>query len=408
MQAMIPLVLLFSWSIFRLKDSKKTVIFAWLLAFIFVLLGLYFPGIQSLYFFLNWIVSALSQATNHATSFLFGYLGGGPAPFEVTSPNNLTPIAFAIFPLIIVIGAISSLLFHWGILPSIIRLIAKFIVKPLGISGSLAFGASSSIFLGTIETPLIIAPLLKSMSKRELLALISASMATIAGTVMVLYASVLSAVIPDSLGHMVVASLASVPLAIIFSLAWFGEEKDQIVNDDIPDNKSFKKSSSLEALTIGIQDGLQMVLGIVATLLVVIALVKLVDMSLVGIFGEDSQLTLVGIFSIPLRPLIWLGGVNWAESAIASELFATKIIINEFVAYLNLSQLQDLSSKTQLIMLYTMCGFANLGSVGIVVGGMSRLVPSRLKELSSLCIISLLIGNVATWTTGMLVALLAS
>ncbi len=408
MQAIFPLVILISWTLYRLKNSRKTVVFAWTLSLVFVLFGLYLPGIKNFYLVLNWGVSALSQATNHATSFLFGYLAGGPAPFEITQPSNLTPIAFAIFPLIIVIGAISSLLFHWGILPTIIRAIARFIVRPLGISGSLAFGASSSIFLGTIETPLIIAPLLKSMSKRELLALISASMATIAGTVMVLYASVLSSSIPDSLGHMVVASLASVPLAIIFSLAWFGEDNDQEKNDTIPDNKSFKKSSALEALTIGIQDGLQMVLGIVATLLVVIALVKLIDMSLLGLFGEDSKLTLVGIFSIPLRPLIWLGGVSWIDSAIASELFATKIIINEFMAYLNLSQLQNLSAKTQLVMLYTMCGFANLGSVGIIVGGMSRLVPSRIKELSSLCLISLFIGNIATWTTGMLVAILAN
>lgn len=407
MQALIPLVILFTWTIFRLKKSKKTVFFAWTIAFLFVVLGLYLPGIQKLYFALNWLVSALSTATNHATGFLFGYLAGGPAPFEITQPNNLTPIAFAVFPLIIVIGAISSVLFHWGILPTIIRWIAKFIVRPLGISGTLAFGASSSIFLGTIETPLVIAPLLKNMTKRELLALISASMATIAGTVMVLYSSVLSSVIPDSLGHMVVASLASVPLAIIFSIAWFGEESESEINTEIPDNHSFKKSSSLEALTIGIQDGLQMVLGIVATLLVVIALVKLVDMSLLTIFGEDRQLSLVGIMAYPLRPFLWLGGIEWSDSAVAAELFATKVIINEFVAYLNMAQTVSLSTKSQLILLYSMCGFANLGSVGIIVGGLSRLVPSRIKELSSLCMVSLLIGNIATLTTGMLVAILS-
>lgn len=356
------------------------------------------PFIANSLLLLNAAVSALQSATDRAAQYMFGYVAGGPPPFEVTAPDNGFIIAFQVLPLILVISVLSSLLFHFGILSMLVEVIGRVLRRTFGLSGALGLGAASTIFFGTIEAPLVIKPYLSRLSRGELLALVVCSMATIAGTVMVLYASVLEQTLPGALQHLLTASLISVPAALTLAHVYCPTEASDSAELTLPRSEK----TWIEALLDGVDDAVKMMISIAAIIVVLFAFIYLLDDLLQWIY---PGLNLGLIFSVALRPVMWLVGFDWQSASLAGELMGTKIVLNEFVAYLALADVDSFSERQTVMLAYAMCGFANLASCGIVIAGLTALIPERRKEVVEVTFIALALGNVATLMTGCIVGL---
>ncbi len=387
----------------RRAISWRTVIGGIALQWALAVLLIHFPPATQAVLLLNEAADALQKATDAGTAFVFGYLAGPPLPFVETRPGASFILAFKALPLVLTISALASLLFHWGILQKILAAFAWLLRRSLGVGGALALGAAVHVFVGMIEAPLLVRPWLARMQKGELFALMTCGMAGIAGTVMVIYASILGPVLPNALGHILIASVISTPAALAVAALMVpfgpGEQEAHIVLPHPPAN-------ALDALVRGTADGIPVLTGIIAVLLVAIALVTLANMAL-GLAPLAEPLTLQRIFAWPFRPVMWLIGIPWAETAPAAMLMATKTVLNEFVAYLNLAADGTLSAKSRLILTYAMCGFANFGSLGILIGGLGAMVPERRTEVVALGFRSILSGTIATLTSGAVAGLLA-
>ena len=364
-----------------------------------------FPPASRAFLLLNDAADALQRATDAGTAFLFGYLAGPPLPYVETHQGASFILAFKALPLVLVISALSALLFQWGILPWLARAFAAVLRRSLGIGGALAIGAAVHVFVGMIEAPLLVRPWLGRMSRGELFALMTCGMAGIAGTVMVIYAAILGPVIPDALGHILIASVISTPaaLAIAAVMIPFGAGESGALASP------HGATGTLDAVVTGVADGVRPLVGIATMLVVAVAFVTLINMAL-GLLPEwaGSALTLQRLFALPLRPVMWLIGLDWGEAAVASGLMATKTVLNEFVAYLDLAHLpaQSLSARGRLIVTYALCGFANFGSLGILVGGLGAMIPERRKEVVELGLRSLLSGTMATCCSGAVAGIL--
>ncbi|MBO0737010.1 MAG: nucleoside:proton symporter [Alphaproteobacteria bacterium] len=369
---------------------------------VLALLLLRFPPASRILLVANRLALALQQATDHGTAFVFGYLGGGALPFTETSPGASFILAFKVLPLVLIISALSSLLYYWGVLQAVTRAFAWVLRRFMGISGALALGAAVHIYVGMIEAPLLIRPYLAHMQRGELFALMSCGMAGVAGTVMVVYATMLAPVIPDALGNILICSVISTPAALAVAAVMLpfgpGEDSAQITVGEEP-------TGAFDALVKGTRDGVGPLVGIVSVLLVTVSLVALVNMALAQLPGG---VTLQGLFAILFRPVMWLIGVPWAESAQAAVLMGTKTVLNEFVAYLDLAKLPEgaLGPQARTIVTYALCGFANFGSMGILVGGLGAMVPERRREITALGLRSILSGTIATCMSGALAGLL--
>jgi CNT family concentrative nucleoside transporter len=349
---------------------------------------------------LNDAAQALQVATDAGTSFVFGYLGGPPLPFVEQRPGASFILAFKALPLVLVISALASLLFHWGILQAVMRGFAWLLRRTLGIGGAVALGAAVHVFVGMIEAPLLVRPWLARMQRGELFALMTCGMAGIAGTVMVIYAAILGPVIPNALGNILIAAVISTPaaLAVAALMVPFGPNAAE-AHITLPN----PPSSSLDAVVKGTAEGIPILVGITAVLLVSVALVTLLNAAIGTLPDWDgTPPTLQRLFALPFRPVMWLIGIPWAETAVAAGLMATKTVLNEFVAYLGLAALppEALSPRSRLILTYAMCGFANFGSLGILIGGLGAMVPERRGEIVSLGLRCLLSGTIATCMSG--------
>ncbi len=367
-----------------------------------VLIG--FPPATRAVMLLNDGADALQRAADAGTGFVFGYLAGGALPFVETHPGASFILAFKALPLVLVISALASLLFHWGVLQFVLRGFAWLLRRWLGIGGALALGAAVHVFVGMIEAPLLVRPWLARMQRGELFALMTCGMAGIAGTVMVIYAAILGPVVPNALGNILIASVISTPaaLAVAALMVPFGprEEEARIVLPHAP-------VSALDAVVKGTMEGIPVLAGIVAVLLVTVALVALANMVL-GLLPLAEALTLQRIFAWPMRPVVWLIGVPWGESQVAAHLLATKTVLNEFVAYLDMAGISGaaLSAHSRLVMTYALCGFANFGSLGILIGGLGAMVPERRAEVVGLGFRSIVSGTLATCLSGAVAGLL--
>lgn len=365
-----------------------------------------FPPATSVFQLLNEGVGSLQKATDAGTALVFGYLGSGPPPFNEAHPEASFILAFRAFPLLLVISALASLLLYWGILQRIVGALAFALRRTLGIGGALALGGAVHIFVGMVEAPLLVRPYLGRMSRGELFALMSCGMAGIAGTMMVIYASLLGPVIPDALGHILIASIISTPAALAVAglmvpFAPDNNESGELTLADPP-------TSSMEAIVRGTIDGVGIVATIIALLIVLIALVTLVNFGLSVLPHDGDPITLQRIFAYAFWPLLWLVGIPVEELGAASLLMGTKTVLNEFVAYLNLAHLPPdaLSPHSRLVMTYALCGFANFGSLGILVGGMTAMAPERRHEIISLGLRSILSGTLATLMSGAVVGMI--
>jgi concentrative nucleoside transporter, CNT family len=402
------LLLAFLCSEDRRRIPWRTVVCGVGLEVAFALLLIGVPGSDRAMFWLNDAANALQAATLVGTQFVFGYLGGGPAAFAETHPGASFILAFQALPLVLTISALASLLFYWGVLQRITAAFAWLLRRSMGISGPLALGAAVHVFVGMVEAPLLVRPYLSRMQRGELFALMTCGMAGVAGTVMIIYASFLGPFVPNALGHILIASIISTPagLAVAALMVPFdpsGRTEGRLVVEDPP-------HSSLDAIVKGTMDGVPILAAILATLLVTVALVTLVNMAL-GLLPDwdGAAVTLQRLFALPFRPVMWLIGVPWAETGAASMLMATKTVLNEFVAYLNFSQLpaETFSPRSRMILTYALCGFANFGSLGIMIGGLGAMVPARRAEIVELGFRTILSGTLATCMSGAVAGALA-
>ncbi|MCP4271971.1 MAG: nucleoside:proton symporter [Gammaproteobacteria bacterium] len=391
----------------RSAVRPKIIVAGLMTQFLLGLLLLKSPGSQEVFLSLNAVVHAIQQATEAGTAFVFGFLGGGNTPYDTTQPANSFILAFSALPLLLVISALSSLLYYWRILPLVIKGFSWVLQKTLGISGALGLGAAANIFVGMTEAPLLIRPYLSKLSRSELFALMSCGMATIAGTVMVLYASIIGSIIEGAMGHILVASLLSAPAVLMLAHIIIPEQQSNHSETQYQLEKS--ASSSMDAITKGTVEGIQLLLNIIAMLIVFVALVHLANqiISLIPALG-DEPLTLQKILGWIMAPLVWLTGIPWSEAQAAGALMGVKTILNEFIAYLQLAKMDNsiLSQHSKIIMLYSLCGFANLGSLGILIGGLGVMAPERRGEIIELGFKSIITGTLATLMTGTLAGML--
>ena len=361
--------------------------------------------------YLNLGVAAIESATREGASYMFGYLGGAPLPFELKEGFEApTIVAFQILPLVIVFSALAALLWHWGVLRAAVNGLSFLLRRTLGVSGVVGLAGGANMFLGVVESPLTIRAYFDRVSRAELFQIMVLAMSTISGAVLVLYASTLKSTLDNPVGHMIAASLVSLPAALLIAkLMVPGAPEDEATAAEEGET-GLKYDSSIDAIVMGTMDGMQLFLAVIAIIIVVFALVALADsaLGLLPIVGDDP-LTLKRIFGWLFAPLMWLIGVPWGDAATAGGLMGTKAILNEYVAYLELAALEEdaLGERSQLITTYALCGFANLASVGLLVSTISTLCPERRAEAANLGIKSWIAGNIATAMTGAWVGLLA-
>ena len=351
----------------------------------------------------------MAAATRVGTNFVFGYLGasGNPAdaPFPVKDGGSTFVLMTMALPLIIVVSALSSLLFYWRILPLIVNVFSWVLKKSIGVGGAVGVSTAANIFLGTVEAPMFIKPYLAKLSRGELFITMAGGMAGIAGTVMVLYGVILRDVVPDAIGHILIVSFISAPAAIAFSALMVPHEGPVTDGDITTDRPS---SSVMDAITQGTVDGVSSYINVAAMLIVLTALIALTNM-IIGIpFDKGSAPTLQGILGWIMRPVVWLIGIPWSEAQTAGALMGTKTVLNEFIAFLDLAKLSPdaLSVRSRVIMIYALCGFANFASIGIMIGGLGTICPERRNDIIDLGYKSLIAGTLATLSCGALVGII--
>ncbi len=354
----------------------------------------------------NHAVTAIEKATLVGSSYMFGYTGGGELPF-VLKQGAQAPlvIAFQILPLVIVFSALAALLWHWKILSFIVRGLSWAMQKTMGVSGVVGLSGGANIFLGVVESPLVVRAYFDRMSRSELFMVMVLAMSTISGAILILYAQTLAKTVPDAVGHMISASLISLPAAVLIARLMVPGDGDTQTD---PDDTSLRYESSIDAIIKGTMDGVQLFLAVIGIIIVVFALVALVDQMLtVFPLIDGDPLTLRRMFGWLFAPLMWAIGVPWSEAGAAGALMGTKAILNEYVAYLEMAALAQgtLGPRSQLIVTYALCGVANLASVGLLVSTIGTLCPARRADAASLGMKSWIAGNFASAMTGAMIGL---
>lgn len=360
------------------------------------------PGLQVVFEGPSRALAGLQAATGQGMQLVFGHLAGAPAPYAIARPENSFVLALQALPLILIISVLTKLLYHWGVLQLIVRVLAHALQRAMGVSGPLATSAAANVFLGMVEAPLVVRPYLKAMSRGELFATMAIGMAGVAGTVLALYASLLEAKLPGATGHLIVASIISVPAAILVSslmVPFVARAGDMPV---VTGADPAAPASAMDAITTGTREGVELLVNVTAMLIVAVALVAIANQVLAWAttpFG--GPVTLQGLVGLVFAPLAWLTGIPAAEAQTAGSLLGVKTVLNEFVAYLGLAGTPDaaLSPRSRLILTYGLCGFANFGSLGILIGGLVAMVPERRGEILELGLKTVVAGTLATLMT---------
>ena len=390
-----------------LAGAQRRLLFAGLLLlFGLALLLLKVPPVRDALLALNGVVNAIDRATGAGTAFVFGFLGGAPAPMDIKPNQSTAVLAFRYLPVILVISAISAVLFHWGVMQAVVRGFSWAVQRTLGIGGALGVGSAVNVFVGMVEAPILIAPYMMRISRGEMFALMTVGLGTVAGTVMVLYATILGQTVEGALGHILVASFLNVPSSLVIAALMVPFAGEATGGGFDPERRS---TSTMDAVTHGTADGIMLLINVVAMLLVLVALVELVNVILdllPNVAGKPIKLE--RMFGWIFAPLAFVIGIPWEESGAAGQLLGTKTILNELVAYIDLANAENaaLSAKSKLILVYALCGFANLGSLGIMIGGMATLTPERRAEIVELGPRSVLAGLMTTCLTAAVVGLL--
>jgi CNT family concentrative nucleoside transporter len=370
---------------------------------ILLLFGL--PGAQGVIQTINNGVDGLAAATAKGTQFVFGYMGGGDQPYQVTNTGALFTFAFQVLPLILVISALSALLWHWHVLKWVIRVFGILFQRTMGLGGASALAVAANIFLGMIESPIVIRAYLDKLTRSELFLMMVVGLATVAGSTMVAYATILRASLPDAAAHVLVASIISAPAGVLLAKIVI-PEKPGLGGAYADYTSLLKYDSSIDAISKGTMDGLSVVLNISAILIVFVAMVAIGN-GLLSVFPEvyGAPLTIERVLGVVFAPLAWAMGVHWDEALKAGYLLGVKLMLTEFIAFIQLGAVPsaEMSERTRMIMTYALCGFANVGSVGITVSGMGVLMPERRNEIIGMVWKALVAGFLATCMTGALV-----
>ncbi|QDH36103.1 nucleoside:proton symporter [Porphyrobacter sp. YT40] len=362
------------------------------------------PAVWAAVGLVNNAVSAIEAATLKGSAYMFGYLGGAELPFalkEGAQPPLV--IAFQILPLVIVFSALSALLWHWGVLRWLVNGLGFLLRRSLGVSGVVGLSGGASVFLGVVEAPLVTRAWFARVSRSELFQIMALTMATISGAILVLYATTLKATVPDAVGHMIAASLISLPAALLIARLMVPAGTDDTATEVEKEEPGLKYEGSIDAIVKGTMDGMQLFLAVIAVIIVVFALVALVDGMLAALpLVDGAPLTLKRMLGWGLAPFMWLLGVPWGEAQAAGGLMGTKAVLNEYVAYLELAALPagTFGPRSLLIVTYALCGVANLASVGLLVSTIGTLCPERRAEAAGLGMKSWIAGNLASAMTG--------
>jgi CNT family concentrative nucleoside transporter len=403
-------LLALAWSVSEDRRGvawKQTAI-ALLATFATAVVMLKMPGTTRLFAALNDAVDAIAVATRAGTSFVFGYLGGGQLPYELKTPGAEFVLALQALPVVLVMSVLTTLLFYWRILPPIVRGFSWLLERTLSIGGAVGLSTAANIFLGMVEAPLFIRPYLASLTRSELFMVMTGGMAGIAGTVLVLYATILGPVIPNAAAHFIIASVLGAPAAILVSQIMVPDRSDKHTGGTSIEIGPIA-SSTMDAIVKGTAVGLELLLNICAMLIVMVALVHLANaiISVLPPIG-GAPITLERLLGAVMAPVCWLMGIPWEHAATAGSLMGMKTILNEFIAYIELSKLpaDALDARSRLIMLYALCGFANFGSLGIMIAGLATMAPERRDDVVSLGIKSIVSGTLATCLIGAMVGLL--
>src|SRR3954463_3015280 len=364
---------------------------------------------------INDAVGAISAASRAGSSFVFGYVGGGRLPFDLKAPGADFVLAFQALPIVLVMSVLTTLLFYWRVLPPVVRGMAWLLERTLGVGGAVGLSTAANIFLGMVEAPLFIRPYLAQLTRSELFLVMTGGMAGIAGTVLVLYATFLAPLIPDAAAHFVIASVLGAPAAILVSLIMVPETSDKRTGGALADPRvascdpDMQASSTMDAIAKGTSAGLELLLNIVAMLLVLVALVYLAN-AILGLLPDvgGAAISMQRLLGYAMAPVCWLMGVPWPQAVTAGGLMGIKTVLNELIAYVELSKLgaDALDPRSRLIMLYAMCGFANFGSLGIMIGGLGTMAPQRREEINTLGLKSIVSGTLTTCLMGAIVGVL--
>jgi CNT family concentrative nucleoside transporter len=365
------------------------------------------PGVAHAFDVINDAVGAITSATRAGTSFVFGYLGGGPAPFDITNPSANFILALQALPIVLVMSVLTTLLFYWRILPPIVRGLSWLLERTLGVGGAVGLSTAANVFLGMVEAPLFIRPYLAKLTRSELFLVMTGGMAGIAGTVLALYATLLAPVIPGAAAHFVIASVIGAPAAILISLIMVPETEPHRTGGSVDPEAC--AHGTMDAIAKGTVAGLELLLHIVAMLIVLVALVYLLNagLALLPAMGGEA-ISLQRLLGYVMAPVCWLLGLPWQQAVTAGSLMGIKTVLNELIAYLDFAKLpaDALDPRSKLIMLYAMCGFANFGSLGIMIGGLGAMAPERREEIASLGLKSLVSGTLTTCLIGAVVGVL--
>ena len=362
------------------------------------------PGSQAVLAAVTGAVDGLAVATTEGTKFVFGYLAGGDQPYAVQKQGALLTFAFQVLPLILVISALSALLWHWKILKWITLGFGFLFQKTMGLGGASALAVAANIFLGMIESPIVIRAYLDKLTRSEIFLMMVVGLATVAGSTMVAYATILAPVLPNAAGHVLVASIVSAPAGVLLARIII-PEKEGLGGAVADYDSALKYDSAIDAIVKGTSDGLMVVLNISAVLIVFVALVALVNVMLGGFVVFDAPLTVERILGWIFAPVAWLIGVEWKDADVAGWLLGVKLTLTEFVAFIDLGKVPagEMTERTRMLMTYALCGFANIGSVGITVTGLSVLMPERREEVLGMVWKGLFAGFLATLMTASIV-----
>ena len=365
------------------------------------LILLKFEPARHIFLILGQGVDALSTATRSGTSFVFGYVGGGPAPFDVVHPENGFGLAFQALPVVILITALSAVLYHWRILPLVVRMLARPLQRWFGLGGAVGMSAAAMPFLGMVESPLLIRPYLSFLSRGELFILMTGGMSTIAGSVMILYATFLKGIIQDPIGHLLTSALMGIPLAIAVAKTICPETGHTDANAVTP----ARYGGAIDAIMQGTMDGVRIVVGIVAVLLVTVALVHLINGVLDYFPGDLSLQRMVGWV---MAPVAWAMGIAPGDILKAGALLGEKTVLNELIAFSDLAHMpsEALTDHSRIILVYALCSFSNFGSLGILVGGLSVIAPERRAEIIQLGPKAMLAGSITSCINGAVAGLI--
>ena len=405
----IAAIVVFAWAI---SEDRRAV--SWRRAgvgvavtVVLAVLFLKVPPITAAFGSANHVIDAIAAASRAGTGFVFGYVGGGPLPFELKFPGKEFVLAFNALPIVLLMSVLTTLLFYWGILPPIIRGFAFALRRTMGVGGAVGLSTAANIFVGHVEAPLFIRPYLAKLTRGELFVVMTGGMAGIAGTVLVLYAQFLGPIIHDAAGHLIIASVLGAPAAVLIGQIMVPDPTD--ATTDRLDQTEPVAESTMDAIAKGATTGLALLLNMIAMLIVFVALVHLAN-AILGLLPQvgGGPITLQRILGLLMAPVCWLIGIPWSQAPTAGALMGIKTVLNELIAYLDMAQLPPdaLDPRSRLIMLYAMCGFANFGSVGIMIGGLTAMAPERRSDVVSLGMKSIVSGTLATLLMGAIVGLL--